>query len=327
MIRIAIIGLGRHAEKYLIPTLLKLANECQISGVVSRDVSRANQLAQSLGVKAYKHRSDIYRDQNIDAVLVANPVGLHYEAAIEALAHGKHVIVEKSLCSTAKHWSELCDTAEERDVTVLEAFMFGFHPQFNELTRMFQSLPAGGPVHISAKFGLPARDPSDIRNRKELGGGALLDVGCYTLAAIRLLTQAIPDSINVQLWQDSRFEVDGYGSASGRCGRTSFSAQWGFGLEYVNEIEVWNPSSRIIASRAFSKPPDLETSIKVQSEGDSALVSIPAFNHFTAMFSHFFAAIHNPELRRKCRTDVRMQLHWMSEALCETDVVAKKRAA
>jgi hypothetical protein len=107
----------------------------------------------------------------------------------------------------------------------------------------------------------------------------------------------------------------------------SFSAQWGFGLEYVNEVEIWSSTSRIVASRAFSKPPDLKTSIKIQRGGDSTEVSIDAANHFEAMFRHFFEAIQNPESRRKCLSDARIQLQWMSKALRETEVDSKKRAA
>jgi NDP-hexose-3-ketoreductase len=230
-------------------------------------------------------------DSKVTAVLLAGPNGVHYEQGKTVLKAGKAALVEKSFCDTYDQAAELTALAQQRGLLLAECFGYVFHPQFARLKAAWDA--SGRPASLTARFGFPFRDPSDIRYRADLAGGALLDVGAYCLSAMARLA---PGPVTVK-WARmdtaAGYEVDTAGqavveTANGVVGL----CDWGFGRAYRNEVEGWSDDASILAERIFAKPADLATTIRILHQQDNRVenIAVAPGNAFTAMLTAMAAA-------------------------------------
>ena len=152
----------------------------------------------------------VLTDRDVDAVYIPLTNDAHREWTLRALAAGKHVLCEKPLAMNAAEAEEMAAAAREAGLCLMEAFMYRFHPR----TRGFiERLLAGDrPEQVEAKFGFPMNHPGDFRLVPELGGGALLDVGCYTVNIARWLLGE-PDTVSGEARIDPETKVDMTASA------------------------------------------------------------------------------------------------------------------
>src|SRR5207244_1391082 len=113
---------------------------------------------------------------------VSNPLpnSLHREWTLRALEAGKHVLCEKPIGLNAGEAEKMAAAASDAGKHLMEAFLYRFHPAMRELVASSR-----GAIHVEASFGFKVREASDIRVQTALGGGALLDVGCYTVSFVR----------------------------------------------------------------------------------------------------------------------------------------------
>lgn len=158
----------------------------ELTAVAGRDTSRAAAYAADLGIpRSYGSYEELLADPEVDAVYVPVPIALHTEWTTKALRAGKHVLCEKPLAVSAAEAAACFDAAEAAGRTCIEGLMWRHHPQ----TRLAQELVADGAVgrlaHIRAALSVDV-PAGDIRRTGRLGGGALFDLGCYGLSAIRL---------------------------------------------------------------------------------------------------------------------------------------------
>ncbi|KAG6821220.1 hypothetical protein H0H93_004042 [Arthromyces matolae] len=151
---------------------------------------------------------DLLDDPEIDAVYNPDiwipqffvpklPNGLHYEWTMKALAAGKHVLLEKPSANTAEETRNMFDLAEKKGLVLLEAFHYRFHPAIQRVKAIIDSKELGAIKHISASLAVPkgVMKPGDIRFDYSLGGGGLMDMGCYTLNVIRYLSSSNPTAV------------------------------------------------------------------------------------------------------------------------------------
>ena len=133
-----------------------------------------------------------------DAVYIPLPNALHKEWTIRAAEHGKHVLCEKPLALNAGEAKEMIAAAQANHVLLMEAFMYRFHPQFAKLRTLIADGTIGELRVIRSAFGFGLNDSHNIRLNPELGGGALLDVGCYCVHMSRLVAGTEPDEVFAQ---------------------------------------------------------------------------------------------------------------------------------
>ena len=149
--------------------------------MASRSRERAQQMLEPYpGVRILDSYEALLGDVEVDAVYNPLPNGLHKEWTIRALEAGKHVLCEKPIGLNAAEAEEMAAAAERTGRHVMEAFMYRFHPAMREFVESVRD-----PIHVQATFGFTARHANDIRLQRDLGGGALLDVGCYTVSVSR----------------------------------------------------------------------------------------------------------------------------------------------
>ncbi|KAH8836136.1 NAD(P)-binding protein [Flagelloscypha sp. PMI_526] len=160
--------------------------EVEIYAVAARDISRANQYAKKHGVtKTFASYQELLDCAEIDVVYNPLPNALHYEWSMKALLAGKHLLLEKPSTDTAEETKAIFDFAEKKGLVVLEAFHNRFHPAFQRTKAILDSGELGEVKSISTHLGASGMldQKKDIRFKYDLGGGALMDPGCYNISA------------------------------------------------------------------------------------------------------------------------------------------------
>jgi xylose dehydrogenase (NAD/NADP) len=169
----------------------------RVLAIASRSLGKARDAAERLGIsKAYGSYEDLLNTSEIGAVYIPLPNNLHHRFTILAAEKGKHVLCEKPIALDSHETEEMIRACERNGVLLMEAFMYRFHPQISKMTEIVKSGGIGAVKFVRAAFRTELTDLSDIRYKKELGGGALYDVGCYCVNAIRLLTGTEPNKIH-----------------------------------------------------------------------------------------------------------------------------------
>src|SRR3981081_3074716 len=177
-LRFGILGAADIARKALIPAI-EAAGNAELVALASRDVERGRRLFSGAVHGDYQTLLD---DRHVDAVYLPLPNNLHLEWTLRALAAGKHVLCEKPLALTAAEAEELAAAALSSGRVLMEAFMYRFHPRIKSVVADLRRNP---PSELSARFGFSLDAPGNYRLDPALGGGALLDVGCYTINLAR----------------------------------------------------------------------------------------------------------------------------------------------
>ncbi|KAI0785545.1 NAD(P)-binding protein [Abortiporus biennis] len=197
-IRFGILGASRIAPDALI-TPAKSHPDVVVSAIAARDELKALAFKRKHNIESlYCGRNPYERlldNPDVDAVYISLPNGLHFEWAMRALEMGKHVLLEKPSTDTAENTKKLFEFAEQRNLVLMEAFHYRFHPAIQRVKEIIESGEIGAIKSIDAKMSIPASiflKPDDIRFKYELGGGSIMDLGCYGIHAMRYLTGSDP---------------------------------------------------------------------------------------------------------------------------------------
>jgi len=159
-----------------------------VVAVGSRDPARAESYAAQHGIPvAHGSYEELLADATVDAVYISLPNAMHHEWTMHALAAGKHVLCEKPYTRHPHEAEEAFDAAEAAGLVLAEALMYRHHPQTATVRRLVAGGAIGRLCAVKTTFTFPLRDLSNVRALPELGGGALMDIGCYCVSGIRLL--------------------------------------------------------------------------------------------------------------------------------------------
>ncbi len=191
-VRWGVMGTANIAAAAVMPAI-RATDGCEIAAVASRDGERARRFAEDHGVAgAHGSYDALLADDEIDAVYVPLPNALHREWAIRAAEAGKHVLCEKPLALNAAECIEMQAAADRAGVVLMEAFMYRFHPRIEALIRHVAGGAIGEAATIDATFTFRVKNPKNIRLSPDLGGGSLMDVGCYCVNFARTVFGAEP---------------------------------------------------------------------------------------------------------------------------------------
>jgi len=187
VVRWGVLGAARIAASHVIPALLQ-AERCGVAALASRSIAQAQDLSSRLGLSipccSY---DDLLARSDVDAVYIALPNSLHAEWTEKAVLAGKAVLCEKPLATSSAEASRVEKVAQDAQRLVVEGFMYRHHPQFARVMEITHRQELGRVVTLRGSINFLLGTNNDIRARLELGGGAILDVGCYPTDAFRLL--------------------------------------------------------------------------------------------------------------------------------------------
>ncbi len=198
VVRWGILSTSRHAAKTWIPALAA-APSAELVAVASRDEARARAFAEKHNVPAaYGSYEALLAAEDVDAVYIPLPNHLHKPWTLRAAQAGKHVLCEKPLALNAAEAEEMVAACRAAGVKLMEAFQWRHHPQAHAVRAMVREGRVGALRMIAAGFSFTLTRPDDVRWRAEWGGGALYDVGCYTVSVARFVVGAEPLRVTAQ---------------------------------------------------------------------------------------------------------------------------------
>jgi predicted dehydrogenase len=173
--------------------------DAMVVAIAARDPKRATAFARKHQIPhVHDTYSDLLADREIDAIYNPLPNGLHAGWTIRALEAGKHVLCEKPFASNAREAQEMAKMAEERGLVLSEAFAYRYHPLTARIKEIMASGELGTLQHLDARFCFLLPQKGNIRFQYDLGGGALMDAGCYPASLIRHLAEAEPQVVSAQ---------------------------------------------------------------------------------------------------------------------------------
>ncbi|XXZ08787.1 Gfo/Idh/MocA family oxidoreductase [Sorangium sp. So ce315] len=206
--RWGVLGASNFALKVSLPGM-KRGPLTQLTALASRDIDKARAAAQSLGIpRAYGSYDELLDDPEIDAVYNPLPNHLHVKWTARAARAGKHVLCEKPIALSARDAEALVAVQRETGKLIAEAFMIRNHPQWQQAGDWVRSGRIGDLVSVQTAFSYFNRDAANIRNRMDVGGGALYDIGCYAVNTSRLLFGREPARAMALVERDPEFGTD-----------------------------------------------------------------------------------------------------------------------
>ena len=309
------IGVGK-----VIPAMQR-AEHAEVVAIASRDEQRAREVADSLGIpRAHGSYEALLDDPEVDAVYIPLPNHLHVEWSTRALEAGKHVLCEKPIGMGADEARKLQAVGEAHpELKLMEAFMYRHHPQWVETKRLVDSGEIGTLKSIQAAFSYDNRDPHNIRNQADIGGGGLMDIGCYPISAARFLFAGEPTGIAASIEFDPDLGIDSYGNVLmefvGGAATFVYSTQ----LEPFQRVNVLGTGGRIEVVVPFNAPADRPCVLNVQKGGEEVRVELPTADQYTVqaeLMSHailedepvptpFSDAVANMEAIERCFASAR----------------------
>jgi predicted dehydrogenase len=190
-----VLSTARIGRDWVIPAIQHSSNG-QVTSIASRDENKARKISSSLGIpNHYGDYQKLLESDELDIVYIPLPNSMHHEWTILAAESGKHVLCEKPLALNAREAEEMISACRKAGVWLLEGFMYRHYLHIAKLREMLESGRIGNVSVARIEFTFRLDDPSDIRLQKQLGGGALYDLGCYCVDFSRLIFHSEPDKV------------------------------------------------------------------------------------------------------------------------------------
>ena len=292
-INIGVLGCANIAQRFIIPTLKEM-EEFNLFGIASRAKEKVDEFSKEFDTKAFYSYESLLDEKDLGAIYIPLPNSMHYEWINKALNKNLHVLVEKSMTCEFEEVKELNNLAKQKGLVLIENFQFRFHSQLQYIKELVDSGKIGELRNIRASFGFPPfADSDNIRYKKELGGGALLDAGAYPLKISQIF---LGDDISVKsasLDTPKNKEVDIWGSAYMKQKNGNLTSQIAFGFDhfYQNNIELWGSKGKIYTNRIFTAAPGFEPTIEIETNDGKESVHLPSDHHFKNMLKYFYTQI------------------------------------
>lgn len=291
-VRWGVLSTAKIGREKVIPAMQE-GRYCEVVALASRSLDRAEATAEALGIpKAFSAYEDLLEDPEIDAVYIPLPNHLHVPWTLKALEAGKHVLCEKPLGLTAAEAQQVVEAAREHPhLKVMEAFMYRYHPQWQHAKELVDRGAIGELRTIHTAFSYFNADPTNIRNQPEIGGGALMDIGCYGVSLSRFLFGREPERVVGEMEADPELGIDCLTSAMLDFGKGTATFTCATQLIPHQRVDIFGTEGRIEIEIPFNAPPDRETRIWLIVDGSKEEITFEAANQYTLQGDFFSRAV------------------------------------
>ena len=276
-IKWGIIGSGNIADAFA--HSVKYCQDSDLVSVFGRNEEAVKQFSSKFTIKSYTNLDSFFTSDEIDAVYIATPHSSHFTYSLEAIRNNKHILCEKPLTMNYLESMTLLSLAKEAKVFLMEAYMYRTHPQtFNILDHLDLFKNTQEKIFIESSFGFSAELPKEHRLRNPLlGGGAILDVGCYPLSMVKLIAgnlQGMPFADPESIIATGRLDETGVDLQSEA--HLVFSDQieakisCAIDEEYSNDLKIKSGNLELIVEQPWhcGQFQDGNSSIKILDSGD-----------------------------------------------------------
>ena len=291
-----IISTANIGVEKVIPGMLK-SQELEVVAISSRNLKTARNAAMQLGIaKSYGSYEEMLADPEIEAVYNPLPNHLHVPLTLAAARAGKHVLCEKPIAITAAEAKQL--KKAPKGIHIAEAFMVRHASQWIEVKNRVKKGEIGDVRMIQVFFSYFNRDPGNVRNMADIGGGGLLDIGCYPITVSRYIFNAEPRRVTATFDRDPKFKTDRTAGGladfgEGRHLSFSISTQ----LAPFQRVQIGGTKGRIEIEIPFNAPPGKPNRYFVQgmemNEGVS--VELPISDQYQLQAEAFGRVIRNKQ--------------------------------
>ena len=266
----------------VIPAMQR-SRHCDIQAVASLSLKKAKALATKLRIpKMFGSYEELLDCAEIDAVYIPLPNYLHVPWSIKALEAGKHVLCEKPIALSATEAQKLLDSSQKHPkLKIMEAFMYRHHPQWQKARDLVASGEIGSLQTIQSFFSYYNTDPNNIRNMADIGGGGLMDIGCYTISLARFIFGAEPQKICGLMEYDPKLDVDRLTSAILDFGRGTSTFTCSTQLVPYQRVNIFGTEGRIEIEIPFNAPPDQPCRMWCQTQDQTEEISFPICDQYT----------------------------------------------
>jgi NDP-hexose-3-ketoreductase len=285
-VRLGVLGCADIARRRLLPAFAA-APEVTVAAIASRNHARATRwAADHPGCAAVSGYAALLDRDDIDAVYLPLPTGLHVPWALRALRAGKHVLVEKPAATTEADARSLVDAAGEAGRVLVENYMFLHHSQHRAVADLCRDGTIGRIEAFRGCFGVPGLDPANVRYRLDLDGGALQDAAGYPMLAARHLLGEELELVGAVLRDDGGVDLAGEAllrTASG----IPVSVGFGFRHAYRCEYELWGSHGRLRLDRAYTPPASWQPVLELHRQDREERRRLPADDQVAGAVAHF----------------------------------------
>ncbi len=301
MLRWGILGVSMFATRRMVPAMQR-SRDLTVAAIASRSKDKAEKAARELNIaRAYGSYEELLADPEIDAVYIPLPNHLHVPYAIKAAEAGKHVLCEKPIALNAAEARSLVEARDRTGVLIQEAAMIRVHPRWLA-TRAELAKGSAGKIgelrSIVSSFGYHLRQRDNVRYRREMGGGTLLDVGFYPVSISRFCFGTEPVRVLASLTTDAETGVDILAAAMLEfpTGHSIFSC--GMQLSPSQQVALMGNKGRISFDVPWSPYTDRPTRLIIDrsEQLEEPMVEAVAFepcNQYTLLAEGFSQAVKN----------------------------------
>lgn len=245
-----ILGTARIARKRMIKAIQE-TDENACLAIASRNEKRAEEAAGNFGIPRYYGSYDeLIADDEIDAVYIPLPNSLHHSWTLRAAEKGKHILCEKPLGLSVSQVEEMVRICEEHNVLLMEAHSYFLHPQYVKLFKLLAEEIIGHVRQIQVHFSYPAGKEHAIRFECELGGGSLLDIGCYGIDLVNRIYEQNPLDMKAIFNMDNKIDMEFLGLLKFP-GNKEATIRTSFRQERQQTLLVCGEKGNIFLSEAF----------------------------------------------------------------------------
>ncbi len=267
-VRWGVLGVANIAVKKVIPAMQQ-GTRCEMVAIASRDVNRARHAAHALGLpKAYGSYEELLADPEVEAIYNPLPNHLHVPWSVKAAEAGKHVLCEKPIGLNTDEARTLLEARDRTGVKIGEAFMVRTHPQWLRAREIVREGGIGELRVVMGAFSYFNRDAGNIRNVREYGGGALMDIGCYPIVTSRFIFGEEPRRVAALMEHDPHMGTDRLTSAllEFPAGQAVFTCSTQ--LVPYQRMQILGTKGRIEVEIPFNAPPDRPCRIFIDNGAD-----------------------------------------------------------
>ncbi|MEP7256371.1 MAG: Gfo/Idh/MocA family oxidoreductase [Ferruginibacter sp.] len=295
-VRWGILSTAKIGREKVIPAM-QAGQYSDVVAIASANKESANNIAKQNHIaKVYDSYDALLADPEIDAVNIPLPNHLHVQWAIKSLQAGKHVLCEKPIGLCAAEAEQLQKISQQfPDLKLMEAFMYRFHPQWLTAKKLVSDGSIGELKTIQSFFSYYNVDPHNIRNKKEIGGGVMMDIGCYCISLARFIFDKEPGRVLGIVEFDPVLQTDRMASGILDFGTGTSSFTCATQLAPCQRVNIIGTEARIEIEMPFNPPPDIQTRIWLHAKNSSREIVFNATDQYTIQGDLFSQAILNNE--------------------------------
>lgn len=292
--RWGVLSTSKFAQTKIIPAM-KHCQHAEITAIASRNLEAAQEAAQRLEIaKAYGSYEELLADTELDVIYNPMPNHLHVEWSIRALEAGKHVLCEKPIGLSSAEGQRLLDAAKlYPTLKVMEAFMYRHHPQWQRAKQLVTEGKIGELRTIQSFFSYFNTDASNIRNQADIGGGAMMDIGCYNVSLSRFIFGEEPKRVLGIVERDPQFQTDRLSSGILDFGRGTATFTCSTQLSPYQRVNIFGTEGRIEIEIPFNAPPDKPCKMWLQQGSEIEEIVFDICDQYTIQGDLFSLAILN----------------------------------